>query len=319
MPDGSVSRPKNANSTKLQVFRGSFFTNRESWTALGGTALFSPPIAPYQPETYSWFDYANALGYPTLALDTFGDGASSRPDGLLVTQLPYDTAAYHDLVTQIRAGITGQLLRAYSYLVHIGNSLGSTTGNWMAACYPEDFDAMVLTGYSNAVDLSLAGVSLNLPLPAVLQNATRFAGVPLDYVTSSVEASLTNSFFGNPSVVDFDPEMAHLFFERRDVVSLGDVLSQYLPGNAPFSPKYKGRVLVLTGENDQAFCGLGSSLISPNTMCGSLLKDTGSLFPAADYNYQSISRTGHAIILHKSAQQTFKVAHDFIAGASFGA
>lgn len=28
----------NENSTKLQVFRGSFFTNRESWTALGGYA-----------------------------------------------------------------------------------------------------------------------------------------------------------------------------------------------------------------------------------------------------------------------------------------
>nr|POE67018.1 hypothetical protein CFP56_76219 [Quercus suber] len=189
----------------------------------------------------------------------------------------------------------------------------------MAAYYPQDFDVIIMTGYSKGVDTSLPGVSLNLPLPAVLVNATRFAGVPLDYVTSSIEASLTNSFFGNPAVVDFDPKLASLFFQRRDVVSLGDTLTQYLPNNAPEAPNFTGRALVLTGENDQAFCGLGSSLLSPNTQCGTLLKDTGSLFPAADYNYQSIPRTGHAIILHKSAQTTFRVAHQFIAGASFGA
>lgn len=79
----------NANSTKLQLFRGSFFTNRESWTALGGTPLFNPPLSQYQPQMYSWFDYANALGYPTLAIDTLGDGASSRPDPVAVVQIPY--------------------------------------------------------------------------------------------------------------------------------------------------------------------------------------------------------------------------------------
>ena len=79
----------NSNSTKLQVFRGSFFTNRESWTGLGGTPLFNPPLAPYQPAQYSWFEYANKLGYPTLAIDTLGDGASSRPDPILVAQIPY--------------------------------------------------------------------------------------------------------------------------------------------------------------------------------------------------------------------------------------
>jgi hypothetical protein len=39
---------------------------------------------------YSWFDYANALGYPTLAIDTVGDGASSRPDPVLLATIPYE-------------------------------------------------------------------------------------------------------------------------------------------------------------------------------------------------------------------------------------
>ena len=138
--------------------------------------------------------------------------------------------------------------------------------------------------------------------PAALVDPVRFAGVPLGYVTSTIEQSLTNSFFGSPAVVDFDPVAADLFFKRRDTVSIGYTVTQYLPVfSAPPAPKYKGRVLVITGENDQAFCGLGSSALSPNTMCGSLLKDTGSLYPAADYNYQSVPRTGHAILLHKSS------------------
>ena len=158
------------------------------------------------------------------------------------------------------------------------------------------------------VQPSLPGVALNLPEPAVLANATRFAGVPLLYVTSSLEPSLTNSFFGTPAVVNFDPEAAHLFFTRRDTVSIGDVLTTYVGSASLPAPKYTGRVLVLTGENDQAFCGLGSSLLSPDTMCGPLLNQTGVLYPAADYNYQSIPATGHAIVFHESIGTTFKVA-----------
>lgn len=186
----------------------------------------------------------------------------------------------------------------------------------MAAAYPEDFDAYVLTGFSKSVQPSLPGVSLNLPAPAALVEPTRFAGEPLDYLTSTQEVALTNSFFGNPAFVDFDPEIAHLFFLRRDVIGLGYVITIYLP-SAPIAPAYTGRVLTLTGEQDEAYCGLGSAAIEPDPSCGPLLAETGELFPAADYNYYAVPRTGHALILHKSAQTSFKVAHDFFAGAKF--
>ncbi|QIW97419.1 hypothetical protein AMS68_002937 [Peltaster fructicola] len=309
----------NANSTKLQIFRGSFFTNRESWTALGGTPLFSPPLAPYQPQIYSWFEFVNKLGYPTLAIDSLGDGNSSRPDPVTVAQIPYEVAIYHDLVQKIRAGTTGQLPCKYSYIAHIGNSLGSVLGTNTAAAYPQDFDAIVLTGYSKAVYPSFPGVSLNAPAPASVVNATRFPKYPLGYVTSTNQTSLTNSFFGQQGIVDFDPQVAALFYQRRDTVSLGNVVATYLPTSAPVATGFKGRVLVITGENDQAFCGLGSSALSPNTMCGPLLKETGTLYPAADYNYQSVPKTGHATILHKNAKFVFTVAHNFLAGAHYGA
>ena len=82
------------------------------------------------------------------------------------------------------------------------------------------------------------------------------------------------------------------------------------------APAYRGRVLVLTGEQDQAFCGPGSPVLGP-AECGSLLRDTGALFPNADYNWHSVNATGHSINYHYSAQAAFGVAHQFLAGQSF--
>ena len=72
-------------------------------------------------------------------------------------------------------------------------------------------------------------------------------------------------------------------------------------------------MLVLTGEQDQAFCGPGSPVLGL-AECGSLLPDTQALFPNADYNWHSINATGHAINYHYSAQDAFRVAHQFWQG-----
>ncbi|KAF2764662.1 hypothetical protein EJ03DRAFT_281615 [Teratosphaeria nubilosa] len=305
----------NANNTKLQFFLGGITTNREYWTAQGGTPLVNPPNPPYDPALYSWVDYANNLGYPTLALDHLGTGRSSHPDPILVTQQPYEMALYHDLVTQIKTGTTGQLPRTYSDLTYIGNSYGSVIGDAMAGEYPADFTHVILTGFTKTVLPSLRGVAMQAPLPAATVWPARFAGLAPGYVTSSVEQARTNSFFGSHQYVDFDSEVAQLFYAREDVVSLGQFVSTYVGIVA--SPQYTGRVLVITGEQDEAFCGPGSSALEPNPRCGTLLASTGSLFTNADYNYHSVPRTGHSSLLHLTAQTTLKAAHQFLAGSKF--
>nr|POE94215.1 hypothetical protein CFP56_16455 [Quercus suber] len=275
---------KNANSTKLQIFRGSFFTNRESWTALGGTDLFNPPLAPYEPELYS--SHSRSSDSISVSLET----------------------RFQPSTAKLACGIGCP-----------STIISSRRSAAMAVYYPKDFDALILTGFSIDVLSSFPGVSLNAPAPAVTVDSTRFAGAPAGYVTSTIEQSLTNSFFGDPKFVDFDPKIAHLFFQRRDVVSLGDVVTTYLLNGIPPATTYTGRVIVITGEHDQAYCGLGSSALDPdNEVCPGLLKKTKTLFPVADYNYQVVPRTGHATILHYTAPFTFFVAHRFLAGASFG-
>lgn len=169
------------------------------------------------------------------------------------------TELYHDLAQQARAGTTGQLPRRFPYLIYVGNSYGSELGTVSASKHPGDFDTYVLTSFSKSVLPSFIGVSLQTPLPAAIADPARFGHLPPGYVTSSIEQARTNSFFGSHNDVDFEKLGAHFFFTRRDIVSLGQFLSTYiLPTTAS---TYTGRVLVLTGEQDQAFCGPGSSAL----------------------------------------------------------
>lgn len=110
------------------------------------------------------------------------------------------------------------------------------------------------------------------------------------------------------------PKLPNIFEQRLDVVSTGQFISTYaliVP-----APAYKGRVLTLTGQHDQAFCGPGSPVIGP-AMCNDLLKDTGSLFSGSDYNWYAVEQSGHALILHNSHAETLDVAHRFLAGEKF--
>jgi hypothetical protein len=78
---------KNKNNGKLQVFFHGITSNRDYWSALGGTSLGFPE---YQPKNYSWVYFAHVRGYPTLPIDPLGNGKSSHPDPVLVVQGPYE-------------------------------------------------------------------------------------------------------------------------------------------------------------------------------------------------------------------------------------
>ncbi|KAF2134760.1 hypothetical protein P153DRAFT_329420 [Dothidotthia symphoricarpi CBS 119687] len=310
---GTFCKPSviNANNQKLQMLFGSITANRDGWDAEGGVGTDFPE---YQPERYSWVRYMNNKGYPTLAMDRLGTGRSAHPDPILVVQAPYEIALYNSLARQVRAGTTGQLPRAYNFLIYIGNSYGSNMGTGTAGADPTAYDEYVLTGYSKNVQQDFLGISLVLPLPAALVDPARFGSLPAGYLTSSSQTGRTNSFFGSKAQVDFDDTLAQLFFQRKDVVTIGQFVTLYALYYS--APEYTGRVLVLTGEQDQAYCGPGSPVIGP-AGCGSLLQETGTLFPKAQYNWKSVDRVGHGIQLHIRSQTVYDIAQRFLAGESF--
>jgi hypothetical protein len=64
----------------------------------------------------------------------------------------------------------------------------------MAQLFPEDFDTLILTGFSKEVLPSFFGVVLQTPIAAAVENPARFGTLAAGYVGSSlVPASFTNS------------------------------------------------------------------------------------------------------------------------------
>ena len=186
----------------------------------------------------------------------------------------------------------------------------------MAQLYPTDFSSIILTGFTKSVQPSLPGVALQMAAPAATVDPALYGKLSEGYLTASSEAGHINSFFGTRAGIDYDPINAVLFWDREDLVSAGQFVTVYI-GNTP-APAYSGRILVLTGEQDQAFCGPGSPLIGP-AACGTLLSGTKTLFPNAEYSWHSVNNTGHVVNLHYTSLSSFKVAHQFLAGMTFNA
>lgn len=218
------------------------------------------------------------------------------------------------MAQQIRAGAPQLGGKKYSNVIYVGNSYGSQLGTGIAGQFPTAFTTFVLTGLTNSVQKGFLGVSMVNPQPAQTVDPARFGNLPVGYLTSASEVGRTNSFFGSKAQVSFEDAVAHLFFVRKDVVSIGQLLSVYA---YPFNGAgFTGRVLVLDGEEDQAFCGPGSPVIGP-AHCDGQLQQTGSLFPNAQYNYKSVERVGHAVEYHNRSQVLFAAAHDFLGGTNF--
>lgn len=197
----------------------------------------------------------------------------------------------------------------------IGNSYGSVIIDNMLALFPTDAPTAILTGYSKDGLQSLPGIFAVAPAPASLAIPSRFAALPAGYLTTTSSDGRRGAFYGGTPNVVYDTNIFTLDNDRRDTVTLGQFLSNYLDG-ATVAPDYRGRVLVLTGEEDYAFCGPGSPTLGP-ARCGESLPGTVTLFPAAEYSWYSVANTGHSNPFHYSRFETFAVAHAFMAGASF--
>lgn len=222
-------------------------------------------------------------------------------------------ALYNDLSKQIRAG-SRQLPQKYIHLIYVGNSYGSQLGAGIAGAYPMAYNEFILTGFTNSPQKGFAGVALTQAGPAQVVDPARFGTLMLGYLTTSSKQGRTNSFFGSKAQVDFEDTVADLFFDRKDVVSVGQFVSVYaLPFNGA---GFTGRVFSLDGEQDQPFCGPGSPVIGP-AMCGTQPRDTGANFPDAKYNYKTVNRIGHGVQEHIRSQVLFDVAHRFLAGENF--
>lgn len=141
-------------------------------------------------EGYSFIDVAAKAGYPIFSHDRLGVGASDHPDPIQVVQAPLQVAIIHELVSFLRSGkLAGQ---TFKDIVGVGHSFGSIQSVGVAAKWPKDFDALVLTGFSTSADsLGLTFADFNSAIASQNQ-PERFGKLPNGYLV--VDNAIGNQF-----------------------------------------------------------------------------------------------------------------------------
>lgn len=170
-----------------------------------------------------------------------------------------------------------------SKVIFVGHSLASVTGNGIATHYPADFDAMVLTGYSNALVEAGLGLLLTILEPAQLQNSAKFGSFPPGYLAFGSQQGKRASYYAQDG--SFSAPLEAYDFAHEDTITIGQIYSAFT--GLEKANDYKGDVFVLTGQNDAFFCGpTGTRELGPQD-CGkgddSIPAKSKSFFPNAKF------------------------------------
>ncbi|KXJ90495.1 Alpha/Beta hydrolase protein [Microdochium bolleyi] len=270
-------------------------------------------------QEYNYEAHANALGYPTLAIDRLGSGKSTHPNGVTHVQTPYQVELLHKLIASLRGpgivlpGAPQSQVAPFDRLIWVGHSFGSIVGNQLALKYPRDVDAYVLMGIAKPGkdDFALYGQWEMGFQSASDYDASRFPYDKTYYVTSS-KAGRMATFYSDPKAPDFDTAVYDADFATMGTITAGEALTQGLNVT-----DFAGPVFVITGQEDATFCGNGKrEPVLPDCLSGadSKIGAMREYYPRAGlFDFFAQPDAGHCHGTHYTAKQGFDATHDFLA------
>lgn len=284
-PNGQI------NTTTIQLLTHGIGCDRSYWN-----------IAP----DYSYVDYVAQQGYTTFFFDRLGTGLSDHPDPIQIVQLPLQVEILHSIVQLLRTGaIAGH---SFKHVIGVGHSYGSIQTQAVTEKYPQDFDAVVLTGFTTSVTgMPIAFSSQDLAIASEVL-PTRFAGLSNGYLVTSQIQGIQFLFFRAPS---FDPALLNLADLTKQTLTVGELISSRSPSVAP---KFSGAVDVVVGENDVPDCQ--GNCFYPQNLVSSV---QGELFPVArnSSSWYIVPGTGHGINFHYSANEAYAQIQTFLRNNGF--
>lgn len=211
----------------------------------------------FEPENYSFAQYALDAGYSLFYYDRLGVGLSSRISGYEVEANP-QVELLASLLKSLRKGAYTLDVKP-SKLVLVGHSFGSAVSNLVLGRYPELAEAAVLTGFSfanmsdPAAYTSGLGLSVfasrivsSLPEAAKPQFASTFDDGWLSFAD---KYAFTESFLG---AEDYDVAAAEYSFTIAQPYSGVDFLSVFAQPSV--ADKFTGKLLFAPAERDLFFC-----------------------------------------------------------------
>jgi pimeloyl-ACP methyl ester carboxylesterase len=238
-------------------------------------------------DTHTVFDFAPGfraapelavLGFPVLALDRVGYGASSHPNGDTLTFAA--SAGYvHEVIQAVRGGALGF---TPPEIVLLGPSAGADIALVEAGTY-HDVDGLIIVSNTSQLQPALFDVDFN----------AFFAQG--DYFDFGVDFR-TNFFYAKPfairRIIDLDNA-------TRALVPRAEIGSALMGASAPFRAQITAPVLLLQADHDAIFIPV----------------DDSALFSASpDVSFTLLRHTGHKVFEHPAshALATLRVA-DWIA------
>ncbi|HBP86556.1 MAG TPA: alpha/beta hydrolase [Nitrospirales bacterium] len=275
---------RSLKNATLQVLVPGFTYNHTYW---------DPPHKKL--ANYSYARFMAQQGYPVLALDPLGTGASGIPDGD-VLNINQSVSSLAQVLTRVRS-LPNPLGKKFSRVVLVGHSVGTAIAVVTTGTFPGIADFLVATGWSFAPHIVPLGPEL---IAAALANPyIRFPDTvreDLFYFTPSAK----------PAVIDFDNRVLADQFSRGvlveglpllEALALGDI---HAIQNISRIDKVDIPVLVQLGRFD---------VIAPPLMP----EVEARLYSSSpDVSVDILERMGHSFNFHKNRKESWKGINEWI-------
>lgn len=132
-------------------------------------------------KNYSYIDTAASCGFATFSYDRLGTGRSQHPNPIQTTQQSLQVKLAHTLITYLRTSKIHNI--PFRTIIGVGHSLGSALTQAVSARYPEDFEALILTGHSSFFGGTGIGIASTAQIVANTEGSGRFRGLENGYYT----------------------------------------------------------------------------------------------------------------------------------------
>jgi pimeloyl-ACP methyl ester carboxylesterase len=280
---GQLCMPAGSAPTTVQLLIPGGTYNRVYWDF------------PYQPERYSYQRDMASHGYPTFAVDRLSTGQSTKPPSAVLVD-SVEAASIHQVVDHLRAGRVGGWRS--DRVVLAGHSLGSGVAILEAATY-HDVDGVILTGMTHLVSALTLVKALTIHLyPVTLDPQLRKNSNDPGYLTTR-PGQREPLFYATR---DADPQVITTDEATKDRVPIsGTGAVTVFDFFGPASRGVDVPVLLAVGEKDAIFCGF---LARDCSSAETLRKGEAPYFgPAAELSTYVLPESGHAMALHKNADE----------------
>lgn len=214
----------------------------------------------------------------------------------------------HAIIEQIKSGNT-EIPKSGTY-IFVGHASGSSLGASLAQTYPDDVDALVLTGYSSGSSTNTSLLLAQQYEPAAISDPKRFGNLSYGYLLGNSLSARTATLYYQGH---YDPTIPPSDYSFRGVQAIGERFSL----GPKFVPAFRGKVLVVTGANDQVVCG--STPARECSLVPDAVMNVNATFSSSTGFEYYVPQTGRNVNWHYKAPVTFDVTFeklDYLLGRS---